>query len=310
MRNKFADTIYDEAKNNDRICVIVADISPAGSMEKFRNDFPDRFIDCGVSEQSMIGIAAGMAARGFQPFCYTIAPFALYRPFEFIRDDICYQNLPVTIVGMGAGLVYSSLGPTHQATEDIAIASALPNMTVFAPCDPNEVQAITRWCCTEGCRPTYIRLGKAGEPDLTSNLEDDWEFGMPRLLSSIQEDSEVCILTYGTIAKKAIEVSAALKSKGVFVDLISVPTIKPFVHDFFYDLFNGLCRYELVVIIEETNFSYGISSQVMGVVPFGTDLLRYGLEDKYSHNYGSHDELLKDNGLDVEFMVNDIYGYL
>ena len=106
MRNKLADVIYDLGLKDKKICVLVADISPAGSMSKFRKKFPKRFINTGVAEQSMIGIAAGMALRGLRPFCYTIATFALYRPFEMIRVDLCYQNLPVTIVGMGTGHNY------------------------------------------------------------------------------------------------------------------------------------------------------------------------------------------------------------
>ena len=105
MRNNFAEVLYEEGKKDNKICVVVADISPAGSIQKFRNEFPDRFINCGVAEQSMIGIAAGLALKGFRPFCYTIATFTLYRPFEMVRVDLCYQNLPVTIIGMGAGAI-------------------------------------------------------------------------------------------------------------------------------------------------------------------------------------------------------------
>ena len=131
MRDKFADVIYKIGKKNRKIAVLVADISPAGSISDFKNEFPERFINTGVAEQSMIGIAAGLALKGMRPFCYTIATFALYRPFEMIRVDLCYQNLPVTIIGMGAGLVYSTLGGTHHTMEDIAVATAIPNMTVI-----------------------------------------------------------------------------------------------------------------------------------------------------------------------------------
>ena len=126
MRNRFADTFYELGKADPRLCVVVADISPAGSIAKFRNEFPRRFINTGVSEQIMIGMTAGMAQRGLKPFAYTIATFTLYRPFEMVRDDLCYQNLPVTIVGIGGGVTYSTLGATHHAQEDVAIASALP----------------------------------------------------------------------------------------------------------------------------------------------------------------------------------------
>src|SRR3982750_2951249 len=138
MRNKFADTLYECGKKNPRVAIVVADISPAGSMGKFRDQYPDRFINVGVAEQSMIGICAGLALKGCQPFAYTIATFTLYRPFEMVRDDLCYQNLPVTVVGMGAGVIYSTLGGTHHTQEDIAIAGAIPNMQILAPCDPLE----------------------------------------------------------------------------------------------------------------------------------------------------------------------------
>jgi transketolase C-terminal domain/subunit len=109
------------AGREDKRLVVVADISPAGSIAKFREEFPDRFVNTGVAEQIMIGLAAGMALRGLRPFAYTIATFALYRPFEFVRDDIAYQELPVTVVGIGGGVNYSTLGGTHHAMEDIAI---------------------------------------------------------------------------------------------------------------------------------------------------------------------------------------------
>src|SRR5499426_2979591 len=103
----FARTLYEIARTQSNIFIVVADISPAGSMAQFRQEFPERFINVGVAEQSMIGICAGLALKGCQPFAYTIATFTLYRPFEMVRDDLCYQNLPVTVVGMGAGVIYS-----------------------------------------------------------------------------------------------------------------------------------------------------------------------------------------------------------
>ena len=177
MRNNFAEVLYEEGKKNKKICVVVADISPAGSIQKFRNQFPDRFINCGVAEQSMIAISAGLAMEGFRPFCYTIATFSIFRPYEMVRIDLCYQNLPVTIIGMGAGLIYNTLGVTHQTYEDIAITTALPNMQVLAPCDPLEMKEATEWCANKSNSPTYMRLGKAGEPNLTENAVDKFEIG-------------------------------------------------------------------------------------------------------------------------------------
>src|SRR5262245_27743837 len=149
MRNTFSETLYQCAKADSRIFIVVADISPAGSMAKFQSEYPERFINVGVAEQVMIGISAGLALKGCRPFAYTIATFSLYRPFEFVRDDLGYQNLPVTVVGMGAGVIYSTLGGTHHTQEDIAIAGAIPNMQILAPCDPLECMAATRHCATQ-----------------------------------------------------------------------------------------------------------------------------------------------------------------
>ena len=226
MRDKFADVIFEIGKKDKRISALVADISPAGSMINFRKKFPKRFVNCGVAEQSMIGIAAGMALQGLKPFCYTIATFALYRPFEMIRVDLCYQNLPVTIVGMGAGLIYSTLGGTHQSIEDIAVASAIPNMTVIAPCDPNEMKLATEWCATKSNGPVYMRLGKKGEPDLTSKAIDKFEVGKIRYL---EKGNDIAIVSYGTIVSLAFELSKKIEVlHNKKCSIISSHTIKPF----------------------------------------------------------------------------------
>src|SRR5436190_12076622 len=224
MRNRFADTFYELAKAGPRLCVVVADISPAGSMAKFRTEFPDRFINTGVAEQIMIGMVAGMAQRGLRPFAYTIATFTLYRPFEMVRDDLCYQNLPVTVVGMGSGVIYSTLGGTHHTQEDIAIAGALPNMQIIAPCDPAECTEATTHCATQKKGPVYLRIGKAGEPNLTEKAVDPWVFGKLRYLT---RGSDVCILSYGVIMQKAVKLAQAFEAKGKSVSLVSCHTLKP-----------------------------------------------------------------------------------
>src|SRR5471032_2420187 len=201
MRNTFAKTFYESAKTDSRLCVVVADISPAGSMEQFRKEFPKRFVNTGVSEQIMIGMCAGMAMRGLKPFAYTIATFALFRPYEFIRDDLCYQGLPVTVVGVGGGVTYSTLGATHYAMEDVAVATALPNMRVIAPCDPEEARAATLWCVGQQEGPVYLRIGKAGEPVITGDAPP-FEFGKVRV---IRDGRDACVLGYGPILKMGMD---------------------------------------------------------------------------------------------------------
>jgi transketolase len=294
MRNKFADALYEIGKEDDRVCALVADLSPAGSMINFREDFPERFINCGVAEQSMIGIAAGMALRGMRPFCYTIATFSLYRPFEMVRDDLCYQNLPVTVIGMGAGVIYSTLGGTHHTMEDIAVASALPNMTVLAPCDPQEMYEATKWCATESTGPVYMRLGKAGEPDLTTAAIDKFKVGKVRY---IERGTDVALLSYGITVDIAFQVAQELRLKGKSVSIISVHTIKPLDVDGVNEI---LKNHKSVAVIEEHVPHGGLGSRVKEIAwdnNANCKLKNFSLKDEFIHFYGSHQELLIEHGL-------------
>jgi transketolase len=297
MRNQFADTFYQIGRADPRLCIVVADISPAGSMAKFRNDFPRRFINTGVSEQIMIGIAAGMAQRGFRPFAYTIATFTLYRPFEMVRDDLCYQNLPVTIVGIGGGVTYSTLGATHHAQEDVSIACSIPNMNVIAPCDPAETEAATRWCTQQEIGPVYLRLGKAGEPNLSSEAKIPWTFGKIRTL---REGHDVCILSYGPITKRAFEVADRFRARGRSAAVVSVHTLKPLDKSGIIDI---LRRFAHVIVIEECAPNGSLSMRVKELAWESRAVCRldvFTLRDQFVHCYGSHDDLLAEHGLAPE----------
>ena len=302
MRNTFSETLYAEATANPDVYIVVADISPAGSMAKFSSEYPERFINVGVAEQSMIGIAAGLALKGCQPFAYTIATFSLYRPFEMIRDDLCYQNLPVTVVGMGAGVIYSTLGGTHHTQEDIAIASALPNMQVLAPCDPLECVEATRWCARQKNGPVYLRIGKAGEPVLTAQAEP-WQFGKLRYL---RRGSDICILTYGVITAMAVEIADKLAAQGRSVSLVSAHTLKPLDRD---GITTALQQHRQVVVIEEHAPQGGLASQVKQIawdVRATCRLDTFTLQDAFIHNYGSTNDLLAAHGLSPERILATI----
>lgn len=300
MRNKFADTVYEMGLEDERICALVADISPAGSMTKFQQEFPARFINCGVAEQAMIGIAAGLALRGMRPFCYTIATFALYRPFEMVRVDLCYQNLPVTIVGMGAGVIYSNLGGTHHSMEDIAVASAIPNMTVLAPCDPAEMLLATRWCGTVSAGPVYMRLGKAGEPDLSLNAAEPFEVGKIRYLT---KGSDIAILSYGITTGMAMEICRLLTAQGRSVSTLSCHTLKPLDRA---GIQRVLGSHNNVVVIEEHVPHGGLGSRVKEIawdMQANCTLDCFSLNDEFIHFYGTHAELLEVHGLSVRSIV-------
>ncbi len=303
MRNQFADTLYECAKENPKISIVVADISPAGSMEKFRKEFPERFINVGVAEQSMIGICAGMALKGLQPFAYTIATFSLYRPFEFVRDDLCYQNIPVTVVGIGGGVVYSTLGGTHHCQEDVAVAGAIPNMSIIAPCDPMEAREATMYCATQKKGPVYLRLGKAGESVLTENAVDPWQFGKLRYL---RKGQDVCILSYGIIMKKAVALAELLERQGKSVSIGSMHTLKPLDRQ---GIEGALRSHSLVIVIEEHAPQGGLAPQTKQIawdIKATCALKTFTLKDEFIHNYGSHDDLLAAHGLDVQKIYQQI----
>jgi transketolase len=294
VRNTFAETFHEAGKRDPRLCLVVADISPAGAIDKFRTEFPDRFVNTGVAEQIMIGMVAGIALRGLRPFAYTIATFALFRPYEMVRDDLCYQNLPVTVVGIGGGVTYSTLGGTHHAQEDVAIACAIPNMTVIAPCDPPETRLATQWCTTQERGPVYLRLGKAGEPNLTANAEDPWEFGRLRYL---RRGHDVCVLCYGPALKLASDVASHFHEQGRSVSLVSVHTLKPLDLE---GLARALLGHSHVVVIEELA-PYGSLGERVKALAWEAGarcrLDTFALDDAFHHVYGSHGDLLAAHGL-------------
>jgi transketolase len=305
VRDQFARTLHEIAQTTPDVFVVVADISPAASMAPFREQFPRQFVNVGVAEQSMIGLCAGLALRGCRPFAYTIATFSIYRPFEQVRDDICYHDLAVTIVGIGGGIAYSTLGGTHHAQEDVAVMSALPNMTVLAPCDPRETAEATR--AAVACNgPVYLRLGKSGEPDLTSKALDPFVFGRVRRLRA---GADACILSYGPVTKMAFDAAEAVeRERGISVAVVGVPTLKPLDRD---GLAGVLGRFSSVVVVEEHSVRGGLGGQVKEVAwESGATcrLTTIGLQDEFIHAFGSHAYLLGRHGVSVEAIARAVTG--
>lgn len=303
MRNTFSETLYECAKADSNIYIVVADISPAGSMAKFQTEYPERFINVGVAEQLMIGMAAGLAIKGCRPFAYTIATFSLYRPFEMVRDDLGYQNLPVTVVGMGAGVLYSTLGGTHHAQEDIAVAGAIPNMQILAPCDPMECIDATRYCAQENKGPMYLRIGKAGEPRLTENALEPFVFGKLRFL---RRGTDVCIISYGVIMKLAVELADHMQAQGQSVSLVSCHTMKPLDHE---GIAKALHSHKHVIVIEEHAPQGGLAPQTKQIAwdsRANCRLDTFTLKDEFIHNYGSWEALLASHGISMQAILNRI----
>lgn len=170
MRNAFVEELIAAAEINDNIALVVGDLG-FGVVEPFASRFPDRFINAGVAEQNMMGLAAGMASEGFHVFAYSIANFPTFRCAEQVRNDVDYHRLPVTVVAVGGGLAYGSLGYSHHAVQDYALMRALPNMLIAAPGDPMEVRGCLRYLVANP-QPSYLRLGKAGERCVHSVVPD------------------------------------------------------------------------------------------------------------------------------------------
>jgi len=304
MRDTFSRALHETAKIEPDVYIVVADISPAASMQPFRDEFPERFINVGVSEQSMISLCAGLALRGCRPFAYTIAPFAIYRPFEHIRVELCYQNLPVTIVGVGAGLSYSVAGATHNAIEDIGVMSALPNMSILAPCDPLELRSAVA-ASAKLTGPLYLRLGKAGEPNLTENASEPFKFGKIR---KIKQGEKIAILGYGPILSMGFDAARNLKNaSGIEVSIYSAHTVKPL------DI-NGvetiLKAYDRVIILEEATHQGGLAIQVKEIawnIKAKTKIRNIGLQDKFIKCYGSKDDLLKAHGVTEDLIMQQFF---
>jgi len=300
MRTAFSDTFCAAAAKDERLALVLADIFAAGSMLDFRREHPKRVVNTGVAEQIMIGMCAGMAMRGLRPFAYSIATFALFRPYEFVRDDLCYQGLPVTVVGVGGGVTYAQLGGTHHAMEDVALACAIPNMRVIAPCDPQETRAATAWCAHQNDGPVYLRLGKAGEPDLSADAPEPWRFGKVRYLRG---GREACVIGYGPILKLAMEAT-----KGQDVAVVSVHTMKPLDID---GLGTILRRYPLVVVLEEMVARGGLGEAVRSLayeINARCAIEHISLKDKFIHIYGTHADVLAAHGITEEAVREKING--
>ena len=303
MRNVFSEELFNQAKKNKKIDIIVADISPAGSMEIFRKKYPKRFINVGVAEQVMIGLSAGLALRGRRPFVYTIATFALFRPFEMIRDDICYQNLPVTIVGMGAGTVYANVGGTHLAQEDISIAKSLPNMSIIAPIDPSELKEAVKYCANKAIGPVYLRIGKSGEKNFSTSSSEKWEFGKIR---NLMRGKDICFLTYGPIVKLVDKVVKKLQLKNINPSVYSCHTLKPLDIKTIKKIFK---KYKMIIIVEDHSIINGLTQDVKSLAfdfKYKGKIQYYTLKDKFSHSYEKQDDILDTHNIKESIIIKNI----
>jgi transketolase len=254
MRNAFAKAVTEIGDICPELVMLAGDIGNR-LFDKFKEKHPSRFYNCGVAEANMTGVASGLAASGLRPITYTITPFNTVRCLEQIRLDVCYPNLPVIVVGTGSGLSYAGLGATHHSMEDIALLRTLPNMHVVCPADPVEVRLAVKDALRLG-RPTYIRLGKKGEPVI--HLSDPvFEIGRG---ITVRDGSDVAILGIGNTVALALKCGDHLTEEGVSSKVISLHTVKPLDDLLLHSLFS---EQKLVVVIEEHGLIGGAGSAVL-----------------------------------------------
>jgi len=221
MRTAFIKTLFDLAKQDEKINLIVGDLGYS-VVEPFQKEFPSRFINAGVAEQNMTGMAAGLALSGKIVFTYSIANFPTLRCLEQIRNDICYHKANVKIVAVGGGFAYGALGMTHHATEDLAIMRSLPNMLVVAPGDPVEAKLATQ-AIVEHEGPCYLRLGKAGEPKIH---QDKINFKLGKALE-LKYGTDITLISTGGMLFNTLKAAEKLEEQGISVRLLSMHTVKP-----------------------------------------------------------------------------------
>ena len=299
MRKTALECVHRLAQHDKRVLFIGSDLGH-GVLEKMKNELPDQFFMEGVSEQYIIGMAAGLAMEGFIPYVNTIATFLTRRCYEQVAVDLCMHDLPVRLIANGGGGVYAPLGPTHLAVEDIAIMRALPNMAVVAPCDADEMNRLMM-STLEWPHPIYIRLARGGDPIVS---KDDLGFELGKSIK-IKTGADGLFVTTGVMTQLALETADILKGDGVDVGVLHVHTIKPFDAS---GVISAIENVKAVVTVEEHIVNGGLGSAVLeSCSELRPELLpkisRIGIPDKFATEYGSQNSLLKHWGITSETLV-------
>lgn len=299
MRNSYLAALYELAQEDKNVYALISD-NGAIVYDKFRRDFPNQYLNFGISEANMLGAAAGMAFCGKIPFAYTIGAFLAYRAFEFIRNDICLQKQNVKIVGIGAGEVYSALGPTHHATEDLGGLRTLPNLTIICPASPLEAKKAT-FAAYNHKGPLYLRLGTNREPEI---YESDYDFELGKGVV-LREGNDITLIGTGSILKDILSAADKLKEKGVNARVINIHTLKPIDGAIIEKAIEETGR---IITVEDHNITGGLGSAAAEVIAeYGRQVKfkRVGLTD-FSKGYGSYEEVKNANGVGISNIIEAV----
>jgi transketolase len=300
MRNAFSDALVAAALADPKVLLLTGDHGYA-LFDAFRKARPEQYINCGIAEQNMVGVAAGLAKAGYKPIVYGLAAFIPVRVLEQIKIDVCYENLPVILIGDGAGLVYSHLGTSHQSTEDIACTRAIPSLTVLSPADRFEMTA-TMQLALQLASPVYLRVGKSDRGDV---YPGPVSLKAGELLQVRKGTQRIALLATGSMVRTALE----LADQGLDAEVWSVPCIKPLSRQ---QLAEITSRVDCIVTLEEHSVMGGLGACVAEEVTAQRPLpvCRIGIEDRFSAYCGTWYYLLQEHRLDIGSVKQRIDAFL
>lgn len=299
-RESFGEAVTALAEQDPDIVVLDADLAEATKTGIFKKKYPDRFIDCGIAECNMIGIAAGLATCGKIPFAASFAMFSAGRAFEQVRNSVGYPHLNVKIVGSHAGISVGEDGATHQCCEDIALMRAIPGMVVLNPCDHYEMQAAVK-AAAEYNGPVYLRLGRLAVESVNNN--DDYRFEIGKGIT-LREGGDITIIATGLMVGEAVKAADRLKEQGISARVLDFHTVKPLDTEL---VLKAAKETGKIVTAEEHSVIGGlgeaVSSYLSEVLP--TPVMKIGVNDVFGHS-GPAAELLKEFGLCAENIVSTV----
>lgn len=300
MNSAYIGKLMELAQKDPDVLHLLAD-SGTGYDEMFRRNFPKQIYNFGIGEENMVAAAAGLASVGKKPFVFTAGAFLAYRSLEFIRDDVCFQNLNVNIVGMGSGLAWSSLGPTHHTTEDIAVLRSIPNLMILSPATPKQVaECVQRAYEHDG--PVYIRIGMNHEKEF---FEDDYVLHIGEN-DVLMDGSNIAVFSTGSILEESYKACERLSEEGIETKLFNVTTIKPFAD---IDILTAAKQFGTIVTVEEHSIYGGLAGIISEINSFkglGARIIPIGIDDRFAEGYGSQLAVRTANCLDSESIYKSI----
>jgi len=305
MRDSFFDSLFRVAKRNKDLILISADTG-AICLDNFKKYLKRQYINIGIAEQNMIGIAAGLALSGKKVYVYAIIPFVTMRCYEQIRVDLCCMNLDVTVVGIGAGFDYSTLGPTHHGTEDIALMRVLPGMRIYSPSDSLMAELVAERTADIG-GPKYIRLDRTGFPLVYQNKK---EINFKTGFNILKRGKDLYIISTGRMVLTALNVAESLSGDSISVGVIDLFRIKPLERK---KLIKEIKKVKNIVTLEEHFVNGGLGeiiSRLLCEYGYQGDFKAVGIRDEFCRKYGQREYLLKYNLLDFESITEFIIKFL